>query len=99
MTEDHVFIDSSDEIHQGKEFMVKGWTRFFNNYPDYQNHFALLESRGDQVLVLGYSTCSYVPLDGPAIWTALVRDDQIAEWRVYLDSRDNREKLNLPQEN
>lgn len=64
MTEDHVFIDSSDDIHRGKESMIKSWIDFFNSYPDYQNHFSILESRDNLLLIIGYSTCSFEPLDG-----------------------------------
>ena len=95
MAEDYVFIDSSDDIQPGKELNVKGWTDFFNRYPDYVNHFRLLESRADLVLVIGHSTCSFDPMDGPALWTARVENDLIAEWRVYLDTAENRDKLNL----
>jgi ketosteroid isomerase-like protein len=95
MAPDHTFIDSSDEIHAGKEVMVDGWKEFFELYPDYQNHFSYIEARGDEVYVLGYSTCAYDPLDGPAIWTARVEGGLVAEWRVYLDTLENRMNLNL----
>ena len=95
MTEDHTFIDSSDEIFAGKDHMVPGWREFFELYPDYRNHFAILESRENQVFVFGHSTCSYKPLDGPAIWTAIIEDGLVAEWRVYLDNEENRKKLKL----
>jgi ketosteroid isomerase-like protein len=96
MTEDHTFIDSSEELHTGKELMVAGWKDFFERYPDYKNHFSYLEIREDQIFILGHSTCSYQPLDGPAIWTARVEGDQVAEWRVYLDTVENRRALALP---
>jgi ketosteroid isomerase-like protein len=96
MTEDHTFIDSSDEVHVGKEQMVAGWKDFFESYPDYINHFAFLETRGDWVYILGHSTCSYKPLHGPAIWTARVVGERVAEWRVYLDTEPNRKALELP---
>ena len=97
MTEDHVFIDSSNDVHEGKEFMVKGWIDFFNSYPDYVNHFLIVESRDNLVLVIGLSTCSHKSLDGPALWTAKIENDLVAEWRVYLDTPENREKLHLPK--
>lgn len=96
MTEDHTFIDSSNEVHKGKEQMVAGWKDFFESYPDYRNHFTYLETKGDRVYILGHSTCSYKPLHGSAIWTALVVRDRIAEWRVYMDTEYNREVLELP---
>ena len=95
MTADHTFIDSSDEIHSGKDLMIDGWIDFFKQYLDYQNHFTHIESRGNLVLIIGYSTCSYDPLDGPALWTARIEDDLVAEWRVYLDTIENRKKLQL----
>jgi ketosteroid isomerase-like protein len=95
MSNDYVFIDSSNEVHRGKEFMVKGWMDFFNAYPDYRNYFPKIESRDNLVLVIGHSTCSHEPLDGPALWTARIENDLVAEWRVYLDTPENREKLNL----
>jgi ketosteroid isomerase-like protein len=96
MTEDHTFIDSSDEVHAGKEMMVAGWKDFFEAYPDYRNHFEEVESRGDLVLVIGHSTCSFEALDGPALWTAKVAGELVQEWRVYLDTAENREMLELP---
>lgn len=95
LSKGHEFIDSSDEIHRGKEFITKGWKDFFKQYPDYQNHFTHIETRCNLVLILGYSTCSYDPLDGPAIWTAKVENDLVVEWRVYLDTPENRVKLKI----
>lgn len=97
MTEDHQFIDSSDEVHSGKELMLEGWRRFFEQYPDYRNHFSIVESRGNLVLIIGHSTCAFEPLDGPALWTARVENDLVAEWRVYLDAEANRRKLALEE--
>jgi ketosteroid isomerase-like protein len=95
MTEDHTFIDSKGEIDRGKDTMLKGWRDFFREFPDYLNHFQRVESRDNLVLITGYSTCSYEPLDGPAIWTAKVDNDLVSEWRVYDDTDENREKLKL----
>lgn len=95
MSEDHTFIDSEGEIDRGKDTMLKGWRDFFQEFPDYLNHFLIVESRDNLVLITGYSTCSYEPLDGPAIWTAKVENDLLSEWRVYEDTVENRKKLDL----
>ena len=95
MSDNHVFIDSSDDVHEGKDSIVKGWTDFFRSYPDYRNHFPKIESRENLVLMIGYSTCSHKPLDGPALWTAKIENDLVTEWRVYLDTKENRAKLKL----
>ncbi len=95
ITEDHVFIDASDEVHRGKRTMIRGWKDFFDQFPDYRNHFQVIESSGTDVLVIGRSSCSFKPLDGPALWTAKVVDGLVAEWRVYFDTTKNRKRLNL----
>jgi hypothetical protein len=79
MANHYKFIDSGDEAHDGKERNVQGWIEFFNQFPDYINHFSMIESRENTVLVTGYSTCSDDRLDGPAIWVAKVKDDLIEE--------------------
>ena len=96
MTKDHVFIDSSDAIHGGgKEVVISEWRDFFTMYPDYHNHFSEMIAKDEMVIAYGYSTCSFKPLDGPAIWTARVENGLIAEWRVYLDTPENRKKVGL----
>lgn len=95
MTEDHTFIDSSNEVHEGKEMMIKGWQDFFNSYPDYRNIFQIVYVRNDLVIMLGYSVCSHDPLEGPAIWSAKLRDGRLSEWRVYLDNPENRANLGI----
>ena len=96
MAPDYKFIDSSDEVHAGKERNIKGWIGFFDQFPDYINHFSIVESRENKVLVTGFSTCSDDRLDGPAIWKAKVENDLVTEWRVYLDTPENCKVLDLP---
>ena len=95
MTEDHVFIDIPGEVHEGRPLMVSGWFDFFKNYPDYRNNFTHIEVIDGVVVMVGFSECSHNPLDGPAIWTAQVRDGLIAEWRVYDDKEEVRKELGI----
>jgi ketosteroid isomerase-like protein len=95
MTNDHVFIDSSGQAQKGKELMRRQWQGFFDHFPDYKNHFSTVELRGSDVFVVGRSTCSFGPLNGPALWTAKIREGLVAEWRVYDDTAENRKLLNL----
>jgi len=95
MTEDYVFIDIPGEVHRGRDMMVPGWFSFFKNYPDYRNNFTHVEVKGDLVIMIGFSECSYDPLDGPAIWTVKIREGFIAEWRVYDDKKEVRKELGL----
>jgi uncharacterized protein (TIGR02246 family) len=88
MTDDHTFIDSDGTATKGKEVMKKGWKQFFEKYPDYRNTFTSVTTQKDIVVMVGYSTCSYKPLDGSNIWTARIRDRRVSEWRViWLDRK------------
>jgi ketosteroid isomerase-like protein len=95
MTPDHTFIDAEGESFFGRKEMEKGWAEFFERYPDYRNIFSRVESRSNFVIMIGHSECSESSLDGPALWTAIIRDNRVAEWRVYSDTEENRRKLEI----
>jgi ketosteroid isomerase-like protein len=95
MTEDHVFIDIPGEVHEGRPMMVSGWFDFFRLYPDYRNNFTHIEVKEGVVIMVGFSECSHDPLDGPAIWTAKIRDGLVAEWRVYDDKEEVRKEIGI----
>jgi ketosteroid isomerase-like protein len=83
MHDDHRFIDATGASLDGKAACVDAWRGFFEAYPDYRNVFD--EVHGDPegiVHVRGRSECSVVELDGPARWTATVRDARVAIWHV-----------------
>jgi ketosteroid isomerase-like protein len=96
MTNDHTFIDSENDVHEGKEIMSEGWRTFFQSYPGYRNIFERVEMKNGTVLMIGYSICPNESLlDGPALWSAKVCDGLVAEWRVYLDTHENRISLGI----
>ncbi len=95
MTEDHTFIDIPGRVTKGRDAMMANWAKFFKEYPDYRNNFTVVEVKGNRVIMIGFSECSYDPLDGPAIWTAEIRDGLVAEWRVYEDTNDVRQQLGV----
>ncbi|UCE12159.1 MAG: nuclear transport factor 2 family protein [Candidatus Heimdallarchaeota archaeon] len=96
MTEDHTFIDRKGEIDKGKESITKGWIDFFNQFPDYKNTFTRVESRGEYLVILiGYANWTGEGPPDHAIWTALIEDDLVAEWRIYEDTPANRKKFNI----
>ncbi|MBU7018693.1 MAG: nuclear transport factor 2 family protein [Theionarchaea archaeon] len=95
MTEDHTFISASEKVERGRKIMKEGWGEFFRLYPDYRNIFSRVQSKDDIVVMLGHSECSEEILDGPAIWTAVIKDGHVQEWRVYDDTEENREKLGI----
>jgi ketosteroid isomerase-like protein len=95
MTEDHTFIDIPGEVHEGRNRMITGWFEFFSKYPDYRNNFTKVETRSNLVIMIGFSECSHDPLDGPAIWTAKIRNGKVTEWRVYEDNSQVRKELGI----
>lgn len=95
MTEDHTFIDREDEVYRGKETMTKGWMEFFQAFPEYRNTFIRVESQADLVILIGYATWSKGSQPDYAVWTAIIRDDLVAEWRIYQDTEENRRKLKI----
>ena len=88
MTEDHTFVDRQGEVDQGKESMTRGWIHFFNQFPEYRNNFTRVESRDDLVILIGYATWHEGDAPDHAIWTARIRDDLVAEWRIYPDTEE-----------
>jgi hypothetical protein len=68
--------------------MKEGWRKFFKEYPDYRNEFTCITVQNNIVVIVGYSSCSFKPLDGPNMWTAKIRDGKVSEWRVcWLNER------------
>jgi ketosteroid isomerase-like protein len=88
MTDDHAFIDSAGTITKGKAVMREGWKDFFQRFPDYQNIFTCVTVQNDIAVMVGYSSCSFKPLDGPNVWTAKADGKQISEWRVIWIDRE-----------
>lgn len=95
MSDDHTFIDRDDGRHEGKDRMSRGWREFFDEFPDYRNTFVRVQSREDLVVVLGYAEWKAGGEPDHVIWTATIRDDLVAAWRVLRDTEANRELLGL----
>src|SRR5262247_522848 len=96
MTDDHRFTDTLGNSVYGKANCLEAWRGFFEQFPDYRNTFVDIRARDDLVIVVGYSTCSVEVLSGPAIWTATIRNDGVAHWRVYEDAPEVRGDLGIP---
>jgi ketosteroid isomerase-like protein len=96
MTDDHRFVDSAGQEWSGRDTCLETWAGFFDAFPGYRNVLAAVDSTGDVVVVTGRSECVEPSLDGPAIWTATVAGDRVAEWRVYDDTAEMRAALGLP---
>jgi hypothetical protein len=74
-----------------------GWIHFFKQFPEYRNDFSRVESRDDLVILIGYAEWSEGGPPDHAIWTARIRNDQVAEWRIYHDNAENRAALGVNQ--
>jgi ketosteroid isomerase-like protein len=93
LSDDHLFIDSVGREVRGIGAVKKAWEGFFSAFPDYRNEFSSLSSEGQDVVIVGHSTCSHPALHGPGIWTALVREGRVAEWRIRDDTPETRREL------
>ena len=95
MAENHTFIDRDGTSHGPKSHMVEGWKGFFEMFPSYRNTFNKIEAFDNNVSVLGFAYWSEKEPYDPVIWTAIIKDNLISEWRVYEDSPEYRKIFNL----
>jgi ketosteroid isomerase-like protein len=95
MTEDHRFVDGLGQEVQGREQMEQEWRGYFAWFPDYSIRVDNALSNGNVVALLGaaqgtYATNRNAPLGNhweiPAAWKAVIRNERVAEWRVYADN-------------
>lgn len=98
MTEDHTCIirrGGKVEVEKPRERMIEVWKKFFSMFPDYKNTFTRVESKDDLVIITGYAFWSEKEPHDPAIWTAKIVEDLVAEWCIYDDTEENRKKLSI----
>jgi ketosteroid isomerase-like protein len=94
MPEDHVFVDSDGTPTHGRATMQEGWRQYFRMFPDYKISVEETLSRGPVVVMLGTADGTYavggklLPENHwsvPAVWRAVIRDNAVLEWRVYVN--------------
>lgn len=95
ITDTLVFIDSTGHTIMGKQACLEAWDNFCKLFPDYQHVFEDILVKKDKVYIRGYSTCSDTRVQGPVLWSAKIKNEQVDEWRVYRDTKENRELLGL----
>jgi hypothetical protein len=95
MTENHTFIDRDGSAHGPKSHMIDGWKEFFKGFPNYRNIFEKITVSDKLVSVLGFAYWSEEYPYDPVIWTAIVNNNLISEWRVHEDTPENRTKFGL----
>jgi len=95
MTPDHTFVEDDGKRVGPKDVVVKAWTEFFAMFPRYRNTFTRVQSRDNEVAILGFAYWSEDQPFDPAIWTATIVDDRVREWGVHAVSDANRERFDL----
>lgn len=94
MSDDHVFVDSDGAKVRGREVMRTGWTGYFSMFPDYRIEAAEVLTAGPTVVLIGTASGTYArgraPESAdrwsvPAAWRAVVRDDRVALWQVFVN--------------
>ncbi|MDQ1593754.1 MAG: hypothetical protein QOH40_310 [Arthrobacter pascens] len=96
MSEDHTFVDTAGTAVIGRAACLDAWRGFFDAFPGYRNVFKAVTTTGHVVAITGHSVCPGHPeLEGPALWTAVIRGDRLSEWRVYADTVEARRRLGL----
>ena len=93
MSKDHKFIDRKGEITDGKESMTQDWINFFKEFPGYKNTFLRVDSRGNQVVLLGYADWPNESKKDYAIWVAKIKKDLVSLWQIYENTEENKKKL------
>jgi predicted enzyme related to lactoylglutathione lyase/ketosteroid isomerase-like protein len=96
MTDDHIFIDAHNSKVEGKQKMLLGWEFYFDWFPDYKIEVEKTMNDGNAFALFGFAEGTYHGLKEevekahwrlPASWRAEVRDNKIALWQVYADTK------------
>ena len=94
MTDDHVFVDSDGTEVSGRERMSEGWKDYFTMAPDYEIIVKETFQGENTVVFLGIAEGTFS--DGgtidpanhwavPAAWRAVIDEDRVAVWQVYVN--------------
>ncbi len=95
MTEDHLFVDGLGQEVYGRRQIERGWRAYFSWFPDYSitvddtlgsNSVAALFGSAQGTYFVGGKLLPENYWRINAAWKAVVRDEHIAEWRIYADN-------------
>jgi ketosteroid isomerase-like protein len=95
MTDGHKFIDCQGNEIIGRDNMRKGWTAYFQWFPDYKIEVTDTFVRDDTVVAFGFASGTFHGLKErkemhwhlPASWKVKVLKGRISVWQVYADSK------------
>ena len=97
MTEDFAFVDYEGESYKGRGVMRDGFDEYFTNFPQYKIHVKKICVSGSDIALIAGTTGSHVPpeleKDETLIFVAMVKNGLVAEWRIYTDLEDVKERL------
>jgi len=95
MTPGHKFTDSVGHVVAGRDKMKKGWTYYFQMFPDYAIEVTKAFAHANVVALFGQARGTLV-VNGklakenlweiPAAWKAVLENSLIADWQVYADN-------------
>ncbi|KYK33585.1 MAG: hypothetical protein AYK19_13380 [Theionarchaea archaeon DG-70-1] len=92
-TEDFTLIDMEGDVERGRQ----GWHGYFSSCPEYTIHVQKVLRGGNGVAIIGRTTGSHVPPEVEEkwniLWTAEIRDNLVAEWRIYTDIEEAKKKV------
>ena len=95
ITEDHLFIDAQGNQVRGRQPLERGWRACFEWFPDYSVQVDQAFANGNIAVVTDWAMGTYsvhgrlTPENRwrtPSAWQAVIRNQRIAEWRVYADN-------------
>jgi uncharacterized protein (TIGR02246 family) len=99
MTDNFRFIDYEGNINKGRKKMRKGFASYFSSYPEYKIIIEKIGQSGNDVAIIGTTTGSHVPPEIEAkwtlVWTAKIKNNLVAEWRIYSDINMIKKSLKL----
>jgi ketosteroid isomerase-like protein len=95
MTNDHIFIDSHDNKVTGRDKMKQAWIGYFAMFPDYKIEINQILEKDSLICAFGYASGTYKNVKTtdnsnywrvPAAWTAIINDNLVEQWQVYVDN-------------
>lgn len=97
MADDHTFIDAHGNEVRGREKMLAGWRGYFEWFPDYRIEVeevfdGEVSEAGQTFALFGFAGGSFkgsrqASWRLPAAWKAIVKNDQVALWQVFCDTK------------
>ena len=98
LADDYVFVNSSGDRFQGRQFMRETWRSQFEQHPDFEIDVERIVADSEAVGVFGWSKGTYRPLsrpgeadeedhwEVPAAFLGIARGGKMVHWQVFSDA-------------